>query len=67
MEEILEARHSAEAVESGDEGVQCTPSEFKDIEVEEGTVQNSLALVKLLKFFFLYGNAKEPFGTERLH
>ena len=63
MEGIQEARHSAKATESGDEGVQCTPNEFEDMEIEEGTVQNSLALVKLLKFFFLYGDTKEPFGN----
>ena len=67
MEGIQEARHSAKAAESGDEGVQCTPSKFEDMEVKEGTIQNSLALVKLRKLFFLYGNAKEPFDTERLY
>ena len=45
MEGIQETRHSAEATESGDEGVQCTPSKFESVEVDEGTVQNSLALV----------------------
>ena len=52
IEGIQEAKHLAEAAESGDEGVQCTPSEFEGMEVEEGTVLNSLA--------------KVPFDTERL-
>ena len=66
MEGIQEAWHSVEAVESGDEGLQCTPSKFEGMEVEEGTVLNSLALIKLLNYFFLYGNVEEPFGIERL-
>ena len=45
MQGIQETRYSAEATESGDEGVQCTPSKFEDMEVDEGTVQNTLALV----------------------
>ena len=52
MEGIQEAGHSVVAAESGDEGVQCMPSEFEGMEVEEGTVLNSLA--------------GEPFDTERL-
>ena len=52
MEGIQEAGHLAEAAESGDEGVQCMPSEFEGMEVEEGTVLNSFA--------------REPFGTKTL-
>ena len=52
MEGIQEVGHSAEATNSGDEGVHCTNSEFKGMDVKEGTVLNSFAL--------------EPFGTKRL-
>ena len=45
MQGIQETMHSAEDAETGDERVQCMPSEFEDMEVDEGTVQNTLALV----------------------
>ena len=52
MEGIQEVGHLAEAAETGDKGVHCTPSEFEGMDAEEGTILNSLAL--------------KPFGTERL-
>ena len=45
MEEIQETIHSAEEAETRDEEVQCTPSELEDMEVDDGTIQNTLALV----------------------
>ena len=45
MQRIQETMNSAEAVETGDEGIQCTPSDFVDMEVDEGTIQNTLSLV----------------------
>ena len=73
MEGIQEAGNSAEAAESGDEGVQCTPREFEGMEVEEGIVWNSLArepfdTERLLIFLsdLKCRNLVEPFGIERL-
>ena len=34
IQRIQESMHSAEAVETGDEGIQCTPSDFEDMEVD---------------------------------
>ena len=45
MEGIQETMHSAEEAEIGAEGSQCTPSKLEDMEVEEGMVENTLALV----------------------
>ena len=67
MEGIQEARHLVEAAESGDEGVQCASTKFEDMKVEEGTVQNSHALVRMLKFISQYSYGKEPFDIERLY
>ena len=39
---IQETMHSAEEAKTRDEGVQCTPSELEDMEVDKGTVQNIL-------------------------
>ena len=45
MQGIQETMHLAEDVETGDEGIQCMPNEVEDMEVDEGTIQNTLALI----------------------
>ena len=45
MQGIQETMHSTEDSETRDEGVQCMPNKLEVMEVDEGTVENTLAVV----------------------